>query len=241
MRRQVTLTVLIVSFALSISPALAQKPDKTLKLFPISKNGKCGFIDKQGHIVVAPQLGECDYPFQEGLAPVKLNGKFGFIDEAGRVVIKPIFNAIFNHNPDNIDFSPEAQKASEKSSVDYFRDGLAQVVIDHKVGFVNKTGAFAIEPQFFQVGGGFADGLAAVWIGRKRGFVASIKNGKLTLGTEPGWVGKAMGYIDRTGKVVIKPSFDGTYYFAEGLAPVQIGREMGLHRSIRAHGNRPSI
>lgn len=38
-------------------------------------------------------------------------------------------------------------------------------------------------------------------------------------------VGGKAGYIDRTGKVVIEPRYDGATYFSEGLARVSIGRD----------------
>ena len=44
----------------------------------VNVNGKGGFIDKSGKVVV-PLKYEDGRSFEEGLAPVKLNGKWGFI------------------------------------------------------------------------------------------------------------------------------------------------------------------
>ena len=44
----------------------------------VSVNGKCGFIDKSGKVVV-PLKYEDGRSFKEGLVAVKLNGKWGFI------------------------------------------------------------------------------------------------------------------------------------------------------------------
>lgn len=38
-------------------------------------------------------------------------------------------------------------------------------------------------------------------------------------------VGGKVGYIDRTGKIVLEPKFDGGSYFSEGLARVSVGRD----------------
>jgi hypothetical protein len=72
-------------------------------------------------------------------------------------------------------------------------------------GFINKTGAFVIKPQFQAADpDGFSDGLALACQGK-------------------------CGYIDRDGTFAIKPQFNGADPFSEGLAPVQINGKWGLH------------
>jgi len=63
-----------------------------------------------------------------------------------------------------------------------------------------KTGQIVINPQFDEVGE-FSEGLAAVRIAGKWGF------------------------INKLGKYVINPQFDNVKYFHEGLAPVRVGDE----------------
>ncbi len=74
-----------------------------------------------------------------------------------------------------------------------FNEGMARVVVNHKYGYINKSGKYVVEPQFEEAEDFFED-LAAVKI-----------NGK--------W-----GYIDKNGKVVIKPELDYTFRFCDGLA-----------------------
>jgi hypothetical protein len=50
------------------------------------KNGKYGYIDKTGKIVIKPQFDKA-YDFSEGLASISLNGKWGFIDNTGKIAI----------------------------------------------------------------------------------------------------------------------------------------------------------
>ena len=63
----------------------------TAKLFPASVNGRYGYIDASGRIVVQPQF-EGARDFSEGLAAVLLNGKWGFIGPSGKLVIVPEYS-----------------------------------------------------------------------------------------------------------------------------------------------------
>jgi len=51
------------------------------------KNGKWGFINTEGNVVVSAQYDQV-YAYTEGLAAVKLAGSWGFIDENGDMVIQ---------------------------------------------------------------------------------------------------------------------------------------------------------
>ncbi|MBC8123362.1 MAG: WG repeat-containing protein, partial [Gemmatimonadaceae bacterium] len=84
-----------------------------------------------------------------------------------------------------------------------FSEGLAAVKVKtnsvlsgEKYGFIDRTGKFAIEPQFDSAWG-FREGLAAVKLGT-------------------GW-----GYIDRTGKVVVLAWYGKAGDFSQGVALVE--------------------
>ena len=66
--------------------------NETNPLFVITQDGKAGFIDKAGTMVIAPQFSEA-WKFSEGLAAVKIDGKWGFIDKSGQMVIPPRYPA----------------------------------------------------------------------------------------------------------------------------------------------------
>lgn len=53
-------------------------------------NGKWGFVDKNGKIVIEPQYDDAR-SFANGLAAVKVVDKWGFIDENGKICIEPQF------------------------------------------------------------------------------------------------------------------------------------------------------
>lgn len=64
-------------------------------LHKIIDDGKIGYINNEGKIVIAPvYLSGND--FSEGLAAVRLNGTYGFIDEKGKYVIEPQYDFAYN-------------------------------------------------------------------------------------------------------------------------------------------------
>src|SRR5688572_25841224 len=56
--------------------------------FPIEVEGKFGYIDRAGQVVIKAQFDRAER-FSEGRAAVAINDKYGFIDETGRVVVAP--------------------------------------------------------------------------------------------------------------------------------------------------------
>lgn len=64
-----------------------------LKLVKI--DGKYGFIDKTGKIIIKPQF-EYAYDFSEGFGRIVAKGKYGFIDKTGKIIIKPQFDDAWN-------------------------------------------------------------------------------------------------------------------------------------------------
>jgi hypothetical protein len=72
-------------------------------LAKVEINGKSGFIDRSGKIVIKADFkGDAGFnaagSFYEGLAPVSINGKYGFIDKAGNLKIKPQFDIAMGFN-----------------------------------------------------------------------------------------------------------------------------------------------
>jgi len=120
--------------------------EEKVVLLPVQVDGKDGFIDKTGKIIINPQFDYADF-FEEGLARVRIGGKYGFIDKTGKIVSNPQFD-----------------------DAGVFREGLARVRIGGKWGYIDKTGKIVIEPQFYYAGF-FHEGLAEVEIGGKRGYI----------------------------------------------------------------------
>lgn len=93
-------------------------------LAPVMKDGKYGFIDTAGKLVI-PAVYETVGNFREGLAYVQLEGKYGFIDSSGRMVIEPQYE-----------------------NVNYFTQGKALVWVDGKIGIIDPDNSMLVEPQY---------------------------------------------------------------------------------------------
>lgn len=131
-------------------------------LIPFIQDGKQGFKDKAGKVIVAPKYNAV-WDFSEGLAMVRLDGtngfldsKYGFIDEKGKVIIDPKYDLIGNHS-----------------------EGLLPVMMKDKGGFIDKTGKIVIDLKYDYVEP-FKDGMAVVQLNGKRGVID--KTGKVVQG-----------------------------------------------------------
>jgi hypothetical protein len=180
-------------------------------LFQIPRDGKWGFMDRKGHVVIAPAFAD-ERDFFHGLAGVELsNGKWGFINERGKFAIPARFDEVRD-----------------------FIDDLAPVRVDRKWGYIDTAGRMAIAPRF-QAAGEFHEGLARMYVWSK----ASCDRDAYTSENAPWYAFRffedrifdsggcaptdgRMGYIDKTGAVVIPPRFLDAQDFAGGLAAVWV-------------------
>lgn len=199
---------------------------------PSGQERKFGYMDKAGRVVVEPQFFYAGH-FSEGLAWVRvLQGSewlHGFIDKTGKLVIEPQFV----YQPGD------------------FVDGLAKVTGKFKSGFIDRAGTYRITVESEHSDDFFSEGLlAAVIPGEPARGVYLDHDGKVALEI-PFWQQRTarqrslytirrqqlapfneglaavlsfnkVGFIDKTGKVVIAPLFRETNGFAEGLAAVKI-------------------
>jgi hypothetical protein len=178
-------------------------------LFSFQKNGKWGFHNRQGEIIIAPQFDELlskrpfVVDFDNEPCAFAIGGKWGFVNSNGAIVIDPIFDGVKSF-----------VLQTGKSQV--FFQNLAGVEKGGKWGFIDTTGNIMIEPQFDAVEA-FAEGLAAVKIGDRWGFIDEsgyfVINPIIDVGDPAGnpdafgkagwmWVNynDSWGWIDRSGK-----------------------------------------
>ena len=174
-------------------------------LFIVKKNGKYGYINRDGKVVIDFQF-DAARDFSEGMAgicvgPCKFfsdnprddfsldqtfQGLYGFIDTQGKLVINPRFTVVgqFSHG------------LAAAATGELKMKGSAAL----KLGYIDRTGAFVIPPQF-QTAGGFDEG----------GFACvSIMTGPES----------RYGFIDANGKFVINPQLYSASGFDRGLAAV---------------------
>jgi len=191
-----------------------------------------GYLDKSGRVVIQPQFWDSG-DFYEGRAWFQVlkdhEWLYGFIDKTGQVVVPPQFT----------------QKPGD------FANGVSRVQGKQALGFIDRGGKFVIPEQFRQLDMSFSEGLvAAVPLPDQARGVYLTRSGKVAFeiplwqertkrqleyaglrwsidvsfseGLAPVISFNKIGFIDKTGKVVIEPMFRGTIGYSEGLAGVKI-------------------
>ena len=83
------------------------------ELAAVRIDGRYGFIDRTGKIVIAPQY-EAAGPFTGDYAEVQVNGRSGAIDRTGRIVVPAEFDRLVIAKP----LAPGAQQSSEHPRLD---------------------------------------------------------------------------------------------------------------------------
>lgn len=225
-------TALMAAAENSSQAAAQQSPvNETGPLFRVEKDGKYGYIDKTGKVVIPLQYDDAG-PFSEGRAtvvvgaklvdvevteygtggvpPVKkvekrlIGGKYAYIDGTGKMVIPPY------------DYSGEFSEGLAVVAVGgkWITHGAISLHGGGKYGYIDKTGQILISPQYSQASS-FSEGLAHVAVGGKW--------------AEDLLVGEKWGYIDNTGRLVIpaKYEYDDHTDFSEGLALAKVGKKYG--------------
>jgi hypothetical protein len=165
--------------AFVVIASYAQKKDAA-GLFPVLKDGKWGYVNKMGEIVIQPQFDDA-WDFSEGLAYVRIGQKCGMtsarcgvIDQTGKMVIDlqqvdfagrfseglaPVQTGGSNPRRGFIDKTGKLVIAPQFDVVENFENGMAVIAVDRKYGFIDKTGRLVIKPQFDKAYP-FHDGLA---------------------------------------------------------------------------------
>lgn len=226
MRRLIWAPLVVVAFILPSCSRQSPPEENDDRLafngyLPIVKDGKLGFIDGSGRVVIQPQFeltaglmlgGE---HFAEGLEPLQVGGQWGFIGTDGTFRINPQFDGV------QLGFS----------------DGLVAVRSNGRWGYLDPSGTLVINPQF-NAARPFHSGRAAVLVGTQWGFIDHA--GKFVVnpqfdaalpftGRLAGvLLGDKWGFIDEAGQFAVNPQFDGTSSFVGNLATVQVGDKFGF-------------
>lgn len=210
--KKIFCSTIIVSF-MSIL-LFAQGTDQ--RLLPVKVNGKWGYIDIKGKMVISPQFDYTD-EFSEDFAPIQIGKKWGYIDLNGKVIIDPSFD-----------------------SAGKFSEAMAVVQIGDNYGYIDKKGKLII-PAIFISAEDFGNGIADVMIEVKNQpnpkHSCIDKTGKLITDFDvvtPCSEGLILvrkehkkGFIDPTGKPVIPFQFDDAHHFKDGIAVVQENSKWG--------------
>lgn len=155
---------------------------------------------------------------QSDLYPFIKNDKLGFIDRRGREVIPAQF--------------------STAADASVFREGIANVGATGGWTYIDGSGKFIVESQFWWADP-FSEGYACVLLpGEGAGYGFIDKTGRLLIkglrapsafhdGLAPIPVGSKWGYVGTDMQMAIPAQFDFAASFSEGRGPVQVGEKWG--------------
>jgi hypothetical protein len=201
-------------------------------LFPFRQDGKWGYINSKGEVVVAPQF-EHAFSFHDERALALRDKKYVLLNAAGKVIadapcrhdVKPFSDGVAEGSIGLAFrfFDRDGQLLpGEFAGTFAFTEGLGAACVNParfdgsmpefgpgppgQWGFIDRSGDFAIPARYFFVRQ-FSEGVAAAYIGGKVGRGFEVEGGK--------W-----GFIDNMGRVAIEPQFAYAAPFSEGLAKV---------------------
>jgi hypothetical protein len=193
-----------ISGTMHIAPKYHAVDDFHDGLAAVDLCGKCGYIAPDGKLASNATFRHC-YRYSGNIAKVEVSkGEWGFIDKAGKVLAR------LSGDAGESALVSEGLMPSEKAGsngigfvrpngefvipprfafVEPFAEGLAAVNEDGKWGYIDKSGKYAISPQFADPedprGGLFQEGLA---------FVTDEKT-------------KLHGFINPKGEYMIRPQY----------------------------------
>ena len=230
----------------------------------VKKDGKWGYVDKVGNIIIDFKYDEAGDFSEEGLAPVKNeNFKWGYIDKTGNTVIDfqyigadKFYEGIAQVQKDYqeylyIDVNGNAINDSTYKEGTNCSDNLIGVAKDEKHwGYIDKSGNIVIDFKYLEVSC-FENGLA--WVNDNGTPQIIDKSGNVKLnGTDDYYIknnfseelagvqsklsDRKFGFIDINGDVVIDCEYDYYDDFSEGLSAVKLNSN-GKYGFIDKEGN----
>lgn len=171
-------------------------------LVGVKLDGKYGYIDSKGNMIIEPQFDNI-HSFEGEIAAVEIDGKWGLINTEGEFIYTPNCDMIGYLSQDDTQYNVRPACKDKKYALMNERgewifepkydsctgvwDGYALVESNGKYGYIDCDGNLAIDLQFDDADI-FMNGLAAVAIGTK------------------------CGVIDTKGNYIINPQFDKPEY-----------------------------
>lgn len=220
---------------------------KAAQLFLVTRNGKMGYIDRTGTMIISAQFDAAE-EFSEGLAAVAMkigersvrgedqptvDLQWGFVNQTGKIVIPAQFARVgrFSEGLAWVEVGDKHGRANYGMDKHGYVDKAGNIVIAPKLSFI-------FDPHGVDDGrADFKEGLAVIKLGNKQGFID--KAGRVAIapqfdeadsfseGVAAVRVGDTYGYIENTGKMILKPQFDFAANFSEGVALIRMGLKYG--------------
>lgn len=186
-------------------------------LLDIVQNGKTGFIDATGKIIIQPQFDDVSNFFEGRARFIEIDKKtWGLIDGEGNIVVEPKFDEIKPFSEGRyaaarggkwgyIDRDGELIIEPKFSKAEKFSEGRALVKENDRYRFIDLNGNFITEEKFVNAES-FSEGLAAVVIQEKNG--------------------SKQGFIDRNGDWAIELENDVHFDFVYNINSFKNGRAL---------------
>ena len=232
-----------------VPPRYRNEPEFKEGLAFVQAGTESGFINARGEMVITGVREGSSYSmpyFSEGLAWAYFPGqnKRGYIDRTGKIAL-PVTEDVgafmeglaMSRAPLLYDRKGTKLEAAGWTSPGPFSEGLAQaggVSGGSLSGYINRRGQMVIPPKW-EGAGPFREGLAQVgkagWIDRRgRRVIPGVdftSEGPFSEGLAPMMQGSGYGFVDRKGKVAVRPVWSRVRQFVEGLAFVEENGKWG--------------
>ena len=231
--------VCIIPFALNI--VFAQK------LIPYRDSEKWGYCDTKKQILI-PLYYDETFPMRSGFGIVKKDNKYGLVDKSGKIILPIYYKEIRNLSSQyylcsmNSDWGIMDIRGNQKPLEDFvllndnINDGLLRIVRNGLFGFIDTLGNEIVTCKYSKASN-FSEGVANVAIGEGVNIEQYLINTKGEVILKHNWEvspfheglarkknqnASVYGYIDKTGKTVIKPKYRVAQDFKGGYARVKV-------------------
>ncbi|MBV9211753.1 MAG: WG repeat-containing protein, partial [Acidobacteria bacterium] len=217
-------------------------------LYRFLKDGKAGYIDRNGKVVIQPRFkfySNSGGEFHEGLMRIDEDG-IDYVDATGKpVALKDIAWGFdfsegltpaksedenrwgFINRTGKFVISPRFEDIPGSE----FSEGMAAVKADGRYGYIDHTGQFIIAPKFV-FAADFQDGMARVIL---EGNCSYFEDGPCSF--EPVNIPYTMTgrlapcqftFINKSGSLISATGFEAARDFSEGLAAVRVNHKWGF-------------
>jgi hypothetical protein len=219
-------------------------------LSEVIRNGKYGFVNEAGKEVIPCIYDSSSFQFQEGFVAVRKGSKWGYLNKQGTVVIDFKYNTASDFQEGRavvadwskgygfVDTTGKEVIPLQYQLANPFYCGFAWVITKNKTGFIDRNGNILIAPKFLWCNN-FQEGFTTVG----KNLISKVYNvkgkavktsfryedidyfceGLAAVNTRK----EKYGYIDTTGRLVIKLKYDFADEFHDGLAAIEIKGKSG--------------
>lgn len=226
----------------------------------MKKNGRFGFINKEGQAVVDFKYKDAGN-FSDGVAPVRQGNKWGYVDAEGNEVIPFVFDDAWDFTEGlavvrkgnrygYINKKGEVKIAIAYEDARSFSDGMAKISKNGKWGYINSKGQGIIAPQYAYATQ-FSQGIAEVQVvdgTQSKYYYINKKGSRFEDAIKPTVLpdhfitrrGGKLGMVNRKGDVMVPfeyTSFDDAYIAA---CEAMVDRQLAALKKEKEGAVKPS-